>query len=122
MKAILKNNVMKAADLSISAEGILSDVAVLRDVRLAYAKDAEGKNTDVIECVRYDCVDPNTYATFTVKVESTKAVVTQQALESSDEPIYIEIPVKEVKIKPYKIEFGKADVSIVAPYVKLAEN
>lgn len=113
---------MNASDIAISAQDIISDVVVLRNVRPSYVKDAEGKNTELIECVRYDCVDPNTYATFTIKVESTKAIVTKQALEASEEPLYVAIPVKETVIKPYAVEYGKAKVSIVAPYLKLAEN
>lgn len=122
MRVILNNNALKISDITLSAEGIISEVVVLRDIRPSYAKDGEGNRTDVIECIRYDCVDPNNYATFTIKVESTRAIMSKEDLEASEDAIYISIPVKETLIKPYKIEYGKAEVSIVAPYVKVTEN
>jgi hypothetical protein len=82
----------------------------------------EGKKTDKIEAVRYDCVNPDNFTSFIIKVETSRPVVTKEVLDASDEPIFINIPVAEVVIRPYAIEYGKAKVSIIAPYVKLAEN
>lgn len=62
MKALIENNEMAVADLEISAKGKIADILVVRKVRPQYSKDAEGKITDRIEAVRYDCVDPETYA------------------------------------------------------------
>ncbi len=122
MKAQIDNNVMKASALEVPATGIIPDIAVVKNIRISNVLDAEGKKTDKVEAVRYDCVNPDNFTTFTVKVETTRPVVTKEILETSEEPIYIAIPVSEVVIRPYAIEFGKAKVSIVAPYVKLAEN
>lgn len=122
MKIMIDNNIMKASELEISAVGIIPDVAVVKNVRVSNVLDAEGKKTDKVESVRYDCVNPDNFTTFTVKVETTRPVVTKEILETAEEPIYISIPVEEVVIRPYEISYGNAKVSIVAPYVKLAEN
>ena len=122
MKVVLNNNTIKVSELEVSAEGIIPEVAVVRNVRLSYVMDAEGKKTDKVEAVRYDCVNPDNFSSFTLKVETTRPVVTKEILEASEEPIYISIPVEEVVIRPYEISYGNAKVSIVAPYVKLAEN
>lgn len=122
MRVVIEKNVMKASELEISAVGKIPEVAVVRNVRISNIMDAEGKKTDKVEAIRYDCVNPDNYSTFTIKVESSRPVVTKEILEASDEPIYITIPVEEVVIRPYAIEYGNAKVSIVAPYVKLAEN
>lgn len=122
MKVVIDNNVMKVSELEISAVGIIPEVAVIRNVRISNVLDDEGKKTDKIEAVRYDCVNPDNFSTFTIKVETTRSVVTKETLDASEEPIYIFIPVEEVTIRPYEISYGNAKVSIVAPYVKLAEN
>lgn len=122
MKVAIDSNIMKASDLEISAVGIIPDIAVVKNVRVSNVLDADGKRTEKIEAVRYDCVNMDNFSTFTVKVEKKRPIITKELLEESEEPVYIAIPVSEVVIKPYAIEFGKAKVSIVAPYVKLAEN
>lgn len=122
MKVSLDNNQMKVSELEISAQGIIPELAVVRNMRPSYVLDSEGKRTDKIEAVRYDCVNPENYSSFTIKVETTRPVITKELIEASDEPLYITIPVAEVVIKPYSIEYGVAKVSIVAPFVKLAEN
>ena len=122
MKILIDNNMIKASALQESAEGIIPEVAALRNVRISNVLGSEGKKTDKVEIVRYDCVNPDNFSTFTIKVETTRPVVTKEILDESDEPIYIAIPVAEVVIRPYSIEYGNAKVSIIAPYVKLAEN
>lgn len=122
MKVILDNNNMKASELEVSAVGIIPEIAVVKNVRVSNVLDAEGKKTDKVEAVRYDCVNPDNFSMFTLKVETTRPVVTKEILEASEEPVYIMIPVSEVVIRPYAIEYGNAKVSVIAPYVKLAEN
>ena len=122
MKVLIDNNVIKASELIVSAKGIIPETAVLKNVRLSNAQDAEGNRTDKVEAVRYDCVNPDNFSTFTIKVEATRPVVTKEILEASEEPVYISTPVEEATIRPYEISFGKAKVTIVAPYVGLLEN
>lgn len=113
---------MKVAALEVSAVGIIPEVAVVRNVRISNVLDEEGKKTDKVQAVRYDCVNPEDFSTFTLKVETTYPVVTKEILEASEEPVFVNIPVDAVVIRPYAIEFGQAKVSIVAPFVKLVEN
>ena len=122
MKTVIENNVMKVSELEIPAVGIIPDVAVVKNVRISNVLDAEGQKTDKVEAVRYDCVNPDNFSTFTLKVETKRPVVTKEILEASEEPVFISIPVEEVVIRPYAIEFGNAKVTILAPSVKLVEN
>ncbi|MCM1084082.1 MAG: hypothetical protein NC393_13320 [Clostridium sp.] len=119
MKLYLNNNQMPATELVFSAEGKLPEVAVLKNVKFTYETDSDGKHTEKIIAIRYECVDPETFASFTIKVNGGKAVITPEQLEETEELVYIEIPVKDTLIKPYAIEYGMAKVSIIAPYIKL---
>lgn len=122
MKNIISNNKMSISDIQISAVGLISEIVAVTDVKPMYKSDADGKRTDTVEAIRYDCVNPNDYSTFTLKTLSIKPVITAEELEMSETPVFISIPVNDVVIKPYKIEYGIATVSIIAPYVKLASN
>ena len=115
----IDNNEMKAKDLAMSAAGILSGEAVVSDFTYQYKTDNAGNRTDIIECVRYKCVDLTTFSNFTIKVETDKPVISKEDLENSETPVLIRIPVDDTIIKPYAIEYGKAKVSIIAPYVEL---
>lgn len=115
-----KNNTLSALVFEIPASKYLPEIAVIRDVRLSKVKDANGKITDKVDCTRYDCINPDTYEMFTIKVPGAEPVITKEDLESSTAPIFIEIPVEETIIRPYSIEYGRVKVSIIAPYVKLA--
>lgn len=119
MIAKLDKNEMKSSLLEMSAKGIVPETAVLRNVRVSKAKDADGNFTGQTEAIRYDLVDPTTFASFTVKVEEDEPVITRDELEKSDEPVFVTIPVEETVVKPYEITYGIAKVSIVAPYIKL---
>lgn len=122
MKNLMSNNKMSTSNMQISAVGIIAERVVVRDVKPVFKTDSEGKRTDIVEAIRYDCVNPNDYSTFTLKTLSIKPVITAEELEMSETPVFISIPVNDVVIKPYKIEYGIATVSIIAPYVKLASN
>lgn len=119
MKTKIMNNVMDVSYFQISAVGIIPEFAVLRDVRLTYATDGDGKRMEQVVAVRYECVDADTFSTFTVKVETAKPVITAEELERAEDMVVLELPVDEMVIKPYALEYGKAKVSIVAPYVKI---
>lgn len=74
MKAILDNNQMKVTALEVPASGIIPELAVVKNVRISNALDAEGKKTEKVDAVRYDCVNPGNFSVFTLKVESTRPV------------------------------------------------
>jgi hypothetical protein len=110
---------MDANLFAISAADKIPPTAVLRNVRFTYQTDSDGNRTNVIESVRYDCVDPSNYASFTLKVNGSKAVITPEELENAEDVIFIDIPTESTIIKPYALEYGKAKVSIITPMVKI---
>lgn len=122
MKLKLNNNIMDTSAFIISGYGIISPTVVLRNVLLSYETDVDGKRTDKVVAVRYECVDTETFSAFTVKVNGSKPVITSQELDASENLVLLELPVDEVEIRPYSIEYGKVKVSIIAPYVKVQRN
>lgn len=122
MRAVLTDNKVKVNDLQISAEGLIPPKAVLRGVRVSYPTDTDGKRTsETPESIRYDLINPSTFDTFTVKVEGGRPVITQEDLEAKETQVFLELPLDEVSVKPYKVEYGTAYLSITAPAVKLTK-
>ncbi len=121
MLAKINNNLIKVNELNIPAVGLIPAKAILRDISFSNKVDADGKRTDEVESVRYELIDPITFSTFTIKVAGNRSVITKQDLDNSETPVYLEIPVEQVTIRPYKIDYGKATVSITAPSVKLSK-
>ena len=122
MRIIMNNNQIKAKDIEIKAEGTIDEIAVVRDVRISYKLNNEGKRTEKIDSVRYDCINPATFSSFTIKVPSANPIVTKEEIEVSQNAVYVKIPVDNVVIRPYAIEYGIAKVTITAPYVNLVEE
>ena len=108
------NNMIKTKFITIPAVDFLPSKAVLKGIRVL--KNAE---TEVIDHVKYDCVNPVDFSTFTIKVPDKQPIISPEQLESATGVLYIDIPVDRVEIRPYAIEYGIAKVSIVAPEVRL---
>lgn len=123
MSINFENNEVKIEVLELSAKGFLpEEPVVLLDYSCQYKTDSNNQKTDIIECIRYTCIDTKTFSRFKVKVLNDKPVISKVDLENSDTPVYITIPVEKTAIRPYAIEYGKAKVSIIAPYVELAKS
>ncbi len=120
-KNLIDNNILPASVLAVSAMDYLPQIAALKGISETYEKDNEGNKTSKLLSITYHCVNPENYHSFSVKTMNAKRIVTQEQIEESTEVIFIEIPVKETVMKPYEVSYGKAKVSIVAPYVKLHE-
>ena len=115
-------NKCKTADLTFKMSEITAtNVFVVTQVSIV-KKYVDGKATDEVEGVNYTLTDPQTFAQIRVKALTTTPVVTQEKLDANNTPIYIEIPLDETVVKPYKIDFGTVSLSITAPYVKLAKD
>ena len=114
MITLIENNTIKASKLIIPAAGIIPEIVVVCD--------REGKKTDIVEAVRYDCVNPDDFSRFTIKVEAKDPILTKAILNKAEEPVYISIPIEETFLRPYEISYGKAKVSIIAPYVTIVES
>ena len=119
MKPQIANNVIDANLVTVMAEKILSPLAVVRNISLSYRIDREGKRTDIVENVRYDLVDTETYATFTVKVPGNKPIMSIEEFENTEELVIVELPLELAVVKAYDIFYGKAKVSIKMPYISL---
>lgn len=122
MKTIVDNNTMKSSDLEVSGVGIIPEVAVVKEVRISNIMDADGKRTDAVDCIKYVCVNPDNFSSFVLKVNATRPIVTNEAIENSEKPIFVSIPVSEVVIRPYEIAYGRAKVTISSPFVKLMDE
>lgn len=114
----LDNNKISLSEIALPCEGIIPDKLILRGVKTAF-RYQDGKRTKEIEGVNYDVVNPYTLDSFRIRALLPTPVITQEELDESEEHVYISIPVSQTVLKPYKIEYGKATVSIVAPYVAL---
>lgn len=116
------NNKCKIADLAFPMSQITeTNVFVVTKIS-AQKKYVDGKPTKEIEGITYTLSDPHTFTQIRVKALTTAPIVTQEELDASDTPIFIELPLDEALVKVYKIEFGTMSLSITTPYVKLAKN
>lgn len=120
-KNFLNNNRLSINDIEIEATNFMPQKLILRSVSTAF-KYADGKRTEEIEGINYDVVNPDNLDSFRIKTLSPKPIITQKELDDSETHIYISIPLEQTIIKPYRIEFGFATVSILAPYVLLVKN
>lgn len=116
---IIDGNQIRISDIQISAVGIIPEKAVLKAVRIS-------KKTEKDEAVaRLDCVSLDYQNFFTIKIEAEKGVAQanelKQALEKSEKPLVLELPVAKIVIRPYEISYGYAKVSIISPSVQLSQ-
>lgn len=120
-KSILRDNKISAHNISFSLSNIFPEKRKLAliDVRPVFRYDENRKRTDIIEAYAYTVTDLETLSSFNVRVNSTTPVITPEELEESEERVFIEFPMDETTVKPFKIEYGTATVSIVAPFAKL---
>ena len=117
----INNNICAVSDLTMKGTDVFkNEEVVLKDVRLNHRYE-DGKRLEVIESISYDCVDPVTFDTFVVKVPSSVPVIDPAQLENSDEPVFAVLPLDKVVVRPYKIEFGKASLSITSPSISITK-
>lgn len=116
------NNRCKIADLAFKMSEITTVNTFVATKMSIQKKYVDGKPTEEIEGITYTLTDPRTFTQIRIKALSTTPVVTQEELDASETPIFIEIPLDETLVKVYKIEFGIMSLSITAPYVKLAKD
>lgn len=118
----INNNTIKASEIRLPAKELLPELAVLRDIKFSYKRDANDKLTKDIEFVKYELIDDTNFNIFTIKVKDDKPIIELKEFEKSENPVYIQIPLDETVIKPYALEYGNLKLSITSPYVKLAQN
>ena len=123
-KMVLKDNKMQAQNIAFALSNILQQTTklALTGVRPSFHYDENRKRTEIVEGYHYTVTEMETLSSFTVRVNSTTPVITPEELENSGERVFVEFPLDETVVKPYKLEYGMATVSITAPYVKLATS
>ena len=119
-KVRLDNNILNAKDFAISmAELTSASEFVLKDMRENF-KYVDGKKTDVQDGYKLSIADPDTFAMYTIKAE--KVDFTLEEVEKSVTPVFIEIPTEKTMVIPYDISYGRAHVSIIAPFVTIVKD
>lgn len=120
-RANLRDNKISAENIEFALSNILPGRRKLAvtEVRPVPHYDENHKRTDKIEGYRYTVTDMDTLSSFSVRVNSTAPVITPEELEETDERVFIEFPLEETIVKPYRIEYGIATISIIAPYATL---
>ena len=93
----------------------------LTNVDRRYKYDENHKRTNVVESIVYTVTDERLNR-FQIRVPSTVPVIEQDKLDESEEIPFVELPINETVVKPYKMEFGKVYVSISAPWIRLVPN
>lgn len=114
MKKNIEENKISTKALGIPfSEFTTSTRFFLKGIKENFAYE-DGKRTDKFKSTTLTCVDVETFSTLKIKVE-TKFRLTQKDLDEATERIFVEIPTNETIVTPYKIEYGKATVTITAP-------
>lgn len=97
----------------------------LTAVKLNYVYDEDNKPTEVVQDISYIIFVPDLMTQLKVKCNSTTPVISPAQLDAAMEAgndVYVELPVEEIFIKPYKVGNGGLLVSIKTPYVKLVKD
>ncbi len=116
------NNTVNASAFTIPASSALSGVAVVKGVKPIYELDSEGKRTENVIAVKYDLIDADNFNSFSVKVAGSKPVITSEELEIAQGLVLVELPVEQMKIRAYAMEYGKAKITLSAPFIKRKEK
>lgn len=114
MKKQIEDNVVSTKALGVPLSTFTTATKFfLKGIKENFAYE-DGKRTDKFKSTTLTCVDLITFSTLKIKVEK-KFQLTQKDLDESTERIFVEIPTNETIVTPYKIEYGKATVTITAP-------
>ena len=116
------NNTVNASAFTIPASSALSGVAVVKGVKPIYELDSEGKRTENVIAVKYDLIDADNFNSYSVKVAGSKPVITSEELEIVQGLVLVELPVEQMKIRAYAMEYGKAKITLSAPFIKRKEK
>lgn len=79
----------------------------------------DGKKTDTICAYKYTVANPDTFECFDVKVSGNTPVITQTQIDASEERMFVIFD--NAVVKPYRVEFGKADCAVVADTIKIVK-
>lgn len=115
-------NKCKISDITLSMSQVTdSDVFAVTGVSII-KKYVDGKPTDDVDGIRYLLTDTKTLTQISVKTLEKKPAITQDEIDNAGCLMYVKLPIEETLIKPYKMEFGKVSVSIIAPSVEVVSD
>lgn len=122
MVDVLNENEVSAKELSKKLGDFFDEgIFVLRKVRRVNRYE-NGQRTNDIAGYAYEVIDGTSYAKFTVKVASTEPVITEEQLEACKDTVFVKIPLEKTLIIPYELKYGRAKVSITAPFIELLKE
>lgn len=120
MDTLLNGNEIQANRISVSLAELTSTTQfVVKSVKENF-KYCDGRPTDEVIGLTVTCVDPENFDIVKIKVPKTVSL-TQEDIEKSEDYIYLEVPTDKTKVIPWKIEYGKAKVSIEAPSASIVK-
>lgn len=120
MDTLLNNNEIQANRISVSLAELTSTTQfVVKSVKENF-KYCDSKPTDEVIGLTVTCVDPENFDIVKIKVPQTVSL-TQEDIEKSEDYIYLEVPADKTKVIPWKIDYGKAKVSIEAPSASIVK-
>lgn len=96
-----------------------SEAFALLGVNPIYAY-SDGKRTDQLIGWRFSLADPESFLNFDVRVNSTKTPITQGMIDSHESRLYVTLD--NAIVKPFAINYGKADCTVTADAVKLVKD
>lgn len=79
-----------------------------------------GKKTDEIDGYRYELAEVNSFEKISVKIPSTKAIITQEVIDKA--PKRISCTLEDCFAKPYRSTSGEILLSFRASSLKIATN
>lgn len=120
MDTLLNNNEIQANRITIALSELTSTTQfVVKSVKENF-KYSDGKPTDEVIGLTVTCIDPDNFDVLKIKVPKT-VQLTQEDIEKSEDCIFIEVPTDKTKVIPWKIEYGRAKVSIEAPSASIVK-
>ena len=75
-----------------------------------------------MEAIIYVCTDLSTLSRLRIRVNSTTPVIEPEELENSDDILFIKVPINDTIVRVYDVSYGKAKLSIIAPFLSLLSD
>lgn len=94
---------------------------IVKGLKENFRYDNQNKRTD--ECIGFTlrCIDPDNYDVLNIKIPKCISL-TSEEVNKSDKEIYLIIPTDETTVYPWKVEYGKAQVTIEAPTASIVKE
>lgn len=120
METLLNNNEIHANRITIALSELTSTTQFIVKTVKENLKYSDGKPTDEVIGLTVTCIDPDNFDVLKIKVPKT-VQLTQEDIEKSEDCIFIEVPTDKTKVIPWRVEYGKAKVSIEAPSASIVK-